>query len=103
MSSPQVPNKVPIPLNDFTVVQNTNLVRVQNLLLDEMIQYWSHNTMCNGFESDFVENLNNLGLFVMATHGTPTIVRVPRADTLTVENMPTREGPGNKPILFETD
>jgi hypothetical protein len=89
---PQVPNEVPIPLNEFTVVQNTNLVRVQNLLLDEMIQDGSHHTMCNGFESDFIENFNNLGLFVMATHGTPTIVRVPRADTLSVENVPTREG-----------
>jgi len=84
-------------------MQNTNLVRLKNLLFNEMIQDGSHNTVCNGFESDFVENLNNLGLFVMATHGTPTIVRVPRADTLSVKNVPTREGTRNKPILFETN
>ena len=90
---PQVPNKVTIPLNDFTVVQNTNLVRVQNLLLDEMTQHGSHHTVCNGFESDFIENLNNPGFVIMATHGTPTIVRVPRADTLSVKNVPTWEGP----------
>ena len=90
---PQVPNEVPVPLNDFTVVQNTNLVRVQNLFFDEMAQDGSHDAVCYGFESNFVENLNNSGFFVMATHGTPTIVRVPCADTLSVENVPTRKGP----------
>jgi predicted RNA binding protein YcfA (HicA-like mRNA interferase family) len=89
---PQVPNEVPVPLNKFTVVQNTDVIRLKNLLFDEMTQHGSHNTMCNGFESDFIENLNNLGFVIMATHGTPTIVRVPRADTLTVKNVPTREG-----------
>jgi len=47
--------------------------------------------MCDGFQTNFVENLYQLGLVVTATHGTPTVVRVPRADTFTMENMPTRE------------
>jgi hypothetical protein len=72
-------------------MQNTYVIRLENLLLDEVIQDGSHHTMCNGFETDFIENLNNLGLVVMATHGTPTIVRVPCADTLSVKNVPTWE------------
>jgi hypothetical protein len=48
--------------------------------------------VCDGFDSDFIENLYKFGLVVMATHGTPTIVRVPCADTLPVENVPTWKG-----------
>jgi hypothetical protein len=89
---PQVPNEVPIPLNEFTVVQNTDVICLENLLLDEMIQDGSHNTVCDWFEANFIENLNNPGFVVMATHGTPAIVRVPCADTLTMENVSTWEG-----------
>jgi hypothetical protein len=48
--------------------------------------------MFEWFESNFIENLNNPGFVVMATHGTPTNVRVPRADTLSVKNVPTWKG-----------
>jgi hypothetical protein len=58
-----------------------------------MIQDGPHPTVLDGLESDFIENFNNSGFVVMATHGTPTSVRVPRADTLSVENVPTRKGP----------
>ena len=92
MFPPQVPDEVPVPLNEFTVLQNTDVIRLKNLLLDEMTQHGSHHTVCYGFESDFIENLNNSWFVVMATHGTPTVVRVPCADTLTMKNMPTWEG-----------
>ena len=65
---------------------------MQNLLFDEMIQDRSHDTVRNRFESNFVKNFNQFGFVVMATHGTPTVVRVPRSDTLTMENVPTWEG-----------
>jgi hypothetical protein len=65
---------------------------VKNLLLDEMIEDRSHDIVCDGFQTDFIENLYEFGFVVMATHGTPTIVRVPRADTLSVKNMSTWEG-----------
>jgi hypothetical protein len=66
---------------------------MKNLLLNEVMQDGSHHAMLDGFQTDFIENLNNPGFVVMATHGTPTIVRVPRADTSTMKNMPTWEGP----------
>jgi len=93
MVSPQVPNEVPVPLNEFTVMQNTDVIRLENLLLDKMIQDGPHHAVCDGFEPNFVKNLYEFGFVVMATHGTPTIVRVPCADTLSVENVSTREGP----------
>jgi len=92
MFPPQVPDEVPVPLNEFTVLQNTDVIRLKNLLLDEMTQHGSHDIVCDGFQTDFIENLNNFWFVVMATHGTPTIVRVPRADTLSVKNMSTWEG-----------
>jgi len=93
MVSPQVPDNVPVPLDEFTVVHDTDVVRLKNLLLDEHIQQRSNHTMCDGFKSNFIENLHHFGFVVMATHGTPTVVRVPCADTLTVKNVPTRKGP----------
>ena len=90
---PQVPNEIPIPLNEFPCIQNTDVSRLKNLLLDEVIQDGSHHTVRYGFETNFIENLYKFGFVVMATHGTPTIVRVPCADTLTVKNVPTWEGP----------
>jgi len=60
--------------------------------LNEVIQDGSHDTVCDGFQTNFIEDLHQLGLVIMTTHGTPTIVRVPCADTLTMENMPTWEG-----------
>ena len=65
---------------------------MENLLLDELFEHRSQYTMCDGFQTNFIENLHQSGLVVMATHGTPTIVRVPCADTLTMENVPTWEG-----------
>jgi hypothetical protein len=90
---PQVPNNVPVSLDKFTVVHDTNLIRLQNLLLDELTQQGPDYTVCNRFETNFVENLYKFGFVVMATHGTPTIVRVPCADALTMKNVPTRKGP----------
>jgi len=93
MVSPQVPNDVPVPLDEFTVVHNTNLIRLKNLLLDELSQQGPNHAVCNWFETNFIENLYEFGFFVMAAHGTPTIVRVPCADALTMKNVPTRKGP----------
>ena len=93
MVSPQVPNKFSAPLNEFTVQQNTDVIRLKNLLLDEMVQDGSHDAVIDGLETNFIENLYEFGFVVMATHGTPTIVRVPCADTLTMENVSAREGP----------
>jgi len=93
MFPPQVPNQFPAPLNEFTVMHNTDLIRLQNLLLDELVQQRSNHTVLYGFQTNFIENLYEFGFVVMATHGTPTIVRVPRADTLTMKNMPTWKGP----------
>ena len=93
MVSPQVPNNVPVSLDEFTVMHDTDVIRLKNLLLDELVQQRSNHTMCYGFESDFIKNLYEFWFVVMATHGTSTIVRVPRADTLTVKNVPTRKGP----------
>ena len=93
MFPPQVPNQFPAPLNEFTVMHNTDVIRLQNLLLDELVQQRSNHTVLYRFQTNFVENLYKFGFIVMATHGTPTIVRVPRADALTVKNVPTRKGP----------
>lgn len=93
MRSPQVPNDIPVPLNEFTVVHDTNLIRLKNLLLDELTQQGPNHAVCNWLETDFIENLHHFGFVVMATHGTPTIVRVPCADALTMKNVPTWEGP----------
>ena len=92
MVSPQVPNDVPVSLNEFTVIHDTDVIRLQNLLLDELVQQRSNHTVLYGFQTNFIENLYEFGFVVMATHGTPTVVRVPCADTLTMKNMPTWEG-----------
>jgi len=92
MFPPQVPNQFPAPLNEFTVMHDTDVIRLQNLLLDELVQQRSNHTVLYRFQTNFIENLYEFGFIVMATHGTPTIVRVPCADTLTVKNMPTWEG-----------
>jgi TolB-like protein len=64
---------------------------MENLLFDELSEHRPQDTVSDGFQTQFIENLHHFGLVVMATHGTPTIVLVPRADTLTMENVPTRE------------
>lgn len=89
MVSPQVPNQVPVPLNEFTVIQDTDVIRLQNLLINEMIQERSHDPICDWFKSNFIENFNHSGFVVMSTHGTTTITLVPCADTLPVKNVPT--------------
>jgi hypothetical protein len=101
--SPQVSNQVPVPLYEFTVVQNTDVIRLENSIIGESIEERSHQTVFDGFESNFIKNFNQLGFVVIATHGTPTIVRVPCADTLPVENVPTRKGTRNETILLETN
>jgi hypothetical protein len=93
MFPPQVPNDVPVPLNEFTVVHDTNLIRLESLFFDKHIQKGPNNAVWYGFETNFIKNFYEFGFVVMTTHGTPTIVRVPCADTLTVKNVPTREGP----------
>jgi hypothetical protein len=90
---PQVTNHFPVPLNEFTVVHDTDVIRLKSLLLDKHIQQRPNHAVFNWFESNFIKNFYEFGFVVMATHGTPTIVRVPCADTLTVKNVPTWKGP----------
>jgi hypothetical protein len=101
--SPQVSNQVPVPLYEFTVMQNTDVIRLENSIISESIEERSHQTVFDGFESNFIKNFNQLGFVVIATHGTPTIVRVPCADTLPVENVPTWKGTRNETILLKTN
>ena len=103
MISPQISDNIPVPLDEFTVVHDTDMIRLESLLFDEHIQQRSNHAMRYRFESNFIKNLYKFGFVVMSTHGTPTIVRVPCAYTLTMKNVPTWEGPRTESIFVQTN
>lgn len=76
---------------------------MENLILDEMSQEGTHDGVFDEWDAIFVKNTHLFGFIVMATHGTPSIGRVPCADALFVEHVTTRKSVRNRRVPIETD